>query len=101
MEIIGHIDWVGNLQTGTSQNGDWKSIDFKVTETDVQYPQSALMRAKGAMADKVNALANLDGTVDGRWRVSFSLQARTFRKQNGENGTLTDINCWAINKLED
>ena len=100
MEITGKITSVSDLQKGTSVNGEWRSIDFVVEETDKQYSESAVLRCKGAMADKVSELAPFGGSVDGLWKAQFSMRARTFKKQNGDNVTVTDLTCWALNKVE-
>lgn len=95
----GRIESVSALQSGTSQNGDWKRIHFVMREVDTQYPQSLLCKAKGELAQAIaDTVTAGDGSL---WDASIAFSTHSFQKENGEVTTICDIKCWSLKKAED
>ena len=92
MEFTGKITAVSALQQGTSANGDWKSIDICLEQTDVQYPESIVCRVRGELAEKIAAA---DGLVGSICKAYIGFKARTYTKDNVRH-SITDINCWKL-----
>ena len=98
MELVGKILWSGELQTGKSQNGEWKRLEFVMEETDVRYPQRALFKMRGTAAEDMAKVFEQSGTA-GIWKAQFDIEARSFEKDNTERW-VNDINCWKLEKVE-
>ena len=99
MEFTGKITAVGALQSGTGQNGDWKSIEVVMEQTDVQYPESLVCKARGELASKIaSSGASLVGSIA---KAYIGFKARTYTGQDGVRRTITDINCWKLESNDD
>ena len=100
MKIVGIIKSVAPLRKGTTEKGEWRSIDFVIEEVNKEFPESAMLRCRGAMADKVFSMVALTGSIEGLWEASFTMRVRTFTNKNGETATVTDLNCWKLEPAE-
>ena len=72
------------LQTGMSQNGQWRKQDI-IVETDNQYPKKICISIWG---DKIDEKQLVIGAV---LDISFDLESREFN-----NKWYTDIKAWKI-----
>ena len=97
MEITGKITAVSPLQSGVSQNGEWKSLDFVIEEVDKQYPESLVCKARGELAEKIAAASGLVGSTA---KAYIGFKARTYTK-DGIRHSITDITCWKLESNDD
>ena len=97
MEITGKITAVSPLQSGVSQNGEWKSLDFVIEEVDKQYPESLVCKARGELAEKIAAAEGLVGSI---CKAYIGFKVRTYTK-DGIRHSITDINCWKLETASD
>lgn len=74
MEFKGVIKWVSEIKSGTSERGEWKSVDIMVEETSPQYPKrlvGTIMKAEIIEKLKKGSIAT----------ISFNLKAREFNNK--------------------
>lgn len=89
-KFYGRLTEIFDVQEGTSKNGDWKVIEFTVTEPSGDYPQSAKFRLFGA--DKVDNFLQYNKVGDDV-EVSFNLKTNTYKKN-----TYNSLDAWKVFK---
>lgn len=87
MEIIGKLEQVLDLVSGTSTNGEWKKREFIISTMD-QYPKKVFLSTWG---DRVSILDNLRNGEE--VKVYFDASSREY---NGR--WYTDLRAWRIDK---
>jgi len=88
MKIEGIVKTVLPVRAGTTQKGEWASMDF-VLETQERYPQVVVINIFGK--DKIDAYALKSGDMVS---VDFEFRAREY---NGR--WYNEIRAWAVNHL--
>ena len=87
LEIVGKLQQLLPLQSGTGSRGEWTKQDF-VIETVEQYPKKVCVSAWG---DKAK---DLDGIKPGETlKISVNIESREF---NGR--WYTDVRAWRIER---
>lgn len=90
MEIVGTINQLLEIQSGTSKAGnEWKKQEFVIDVVGTQYPRQVCFTMFGE--DKINILQGL--TTGDEIKVSFDLDSREF---NGR--WYTNVNAWKVEK---
>lgn len=90
LELVGKLQQLLPLQSGTNARGGWTKQDF-VIETEEQYPRKVCISAWG---DKAR---DLDGIAIGESiRVSVNVESREY---NGK--WYTDVRSWRIQREND
>lgn len=86
MEIQGKIVKILPLQTGESQRGGWKKLDF-ILETQGQYPKKVCISLWGDKIDQANIQEGEDITA------SINVESREFNER-----WYTDVKAWKVQK---
>ncbi|MBN4049735.1 DUF3127 domain-containing protein [Bacteroidales bacterium AH-315-N07] len=86
MEITGKIIKILPLQTGTSQNGEWKKQEF-ILETPGQYPKKVCITIWG---DKIDQFEIAEGD---EVTASVDIESREYNER-----WYTDVKAWKVEK---
>ena len=80
------------MQTGTSERGEWKSQEVIVEEcAEVQYPDRWLLRLSGSGVDQL-AQIKVGDVVKAQWASSV----REWRTKDGKVMHSQEHRCWKI-----
>ena len=90
VKFTGKITAVGQVQTGTSQNGtQWSSCEYTIEELNEQYPSRAVIQVYGS--DKLQQFNIQLGEII---TAHIGLKAR----QSKEGRWFNQLDCWKIER---
>lgn len=81
-----------DIQSGTSQHGDWKSQEVILEEMqDVQYPDRYLIRFSGSKLEQLEGIKEGDIVT-----ASWTANVRSFDTKDGRKAYAQSLNGWKI-----
>ena len=84
-----------DVQSGTSQHGDWKSQEVILEEMqDVQYPDRYLIRFSGSKLEQLAEVKEGDIVT-----ASWTANVRSFETKDGRKAYAQSLNGWKVEAL--
>lgn len=104
MEFIGKITAIGDIREGVSAKGAWKMRTFVIEDTNLEFPQSVLVTAKGDLVDSLETLLKTQQPgqqelIAGVYKARLTCRVRRFTKQDGSTALVNDIYCKQMERL--
>ena len=104
MEFIGKITAVGAIREGVSERGSWKMCNFIIEDTNLEFPQSLLVTAKGDLVDRLQDLLKMQQPgqqelIAGIYKARITCRVRKYNKQDGSTALVNDIYCKQMERL--